>query len=510
MLKIEKYEKINNINEIVFKVVYAIHLILAFNVFTTQSKYTLPVVVLTAVIVLIYRIIKIKKYIGYTGLNLLLFFMVSYIITTLLNIKYGWLESFQTFIWMFLQFVILYTFDVEKNRNDVYKEFCIVSKIILVVISLINLTSVIMVFNEYSSTVLDINGSAHIIGISKWGRLFGLYTDPNYAGILSVVLIFIAIYFIKVSKRNIGKVLYGITIIIQYLFIVFSGSRSSLLSLILGLIVFLLFMCFSLENKKILNRLVKSFALSCLTVITILSTSNGIIRLYNNIIAKEKVVNTIDKNEIVIDNKTNTIINDNSISIEENSINSELEEDNTLNQEKNSEEKNDDSSETIKIGREEKINEDISNRRFDIWKSSIEIFLTSPVYGVGFENLIEYAKEKLPNTYIVNNDYTNFDASHNMIIDVLVGQGIIGIICIIGFAITISILFMKNIKVAIKEDRNLIITLISICSVLIVSSLFLSQILYINIITTYLFWLYLGYLMYFLQKRNIKEEKLND
>ena len=38
--------------------------------------------------------------------------------------------------------------------------------------------------------------------------------------------------------------------------------------------------------------------------------------------------------------------------------------------------------------------------RFSIWKSSVEIFKTSPIYGTSPRNLLSYAHDKLPNTFI--------------------------------------------------------------------------------------------------------------
>ena len=57
--------------------------------------------------------------------------------------------------------------------------------------------------------------------------------------------------------------------------------------------------------------------------------------------------------------------------------------------------------EPISLDRKDVVdNSDISNMRFSIWKSSVEIFKTSPIYGTSPRNLLSYAHDKLPNTFI--------------------------------------------------------------------------------------------------------------
>ena len=65
--------------------------------------------------------------------------------------------------------------------------------------------------------------------------------------------------------------------------------------------------------------------------------------------------------------------------------------------------------------------------RSDIWKSAIEVFLTSPVVGVSHNNVLAYVYDNVPNSYLVTNDHMDFDSMHNVFFDILVGQGVIGL-----------------------------------------------------------------------------------
>ena len=162
----------------------------------------------------------------------------------------------------------------------------------------------------------------------------------------------------------------------------------------------------------------------------------------------------------------------------------------------------------IQIGRNDN-QEDISNRRFDIWKSGLEIFSKNVIFGVGFPNITPIALDKYPNTYIVNNDFSDFDAFHNSVIDVFTSQGIIGgtIMTIIYLYVIIEtikrrkIIFDKNNK----NTREIIILITCMFSIMI-SSMLLSQIYYINNACTFMFWALFGYYNCYLKSEERKSE----
>ena len=401
------------------------------------------------------------------------------------------------------------------------------SKLIILAGTIYNIISLVMLFINYSSSTTAIDGSVHIVGLSKWGRLFGIYTDPNYAGIFCVTLILLAIYFFKTDKNKISKIMYVLTIIIQYLYIVFSGSRSALLCLSIGVVVYYILNFFTDNKMKLLNKIMVSSSITIMIPIIIIGGSKGCISFYNycknfntnstEIIHNSQNIDLNIKSEIEIAQKnvqiTNEDINKNEeiidkemkqpeisdIATEEN-----IKKDNSINIVESTETVeliSNSTEEKITIGREDEINNDISNRRFDIWKSCFEVFKTSPIVGVSFRNMILYSKDILPNTYIVNNDLSDFDAAHNMFFDVLVSQGAVGVLVFISFIIATLCLVFKNIKKTIKNDKNITIILVSICTQLLISSMFLSHILYVNNITTFLFWLYFGYFVWFLQNK---------
>ena len=101
----------------------------------------------------------------------------------------------------------------------------------------------------------------------------------------------------------------------------------------------------------------------------------------------------------------------------------------------------------------------------------------------------------------MNNDYGDFDSFHNVVIDVLVSQGGLGIILV--FVLGISV-FIYAVKKMIFENKYLSLEcriLFVIVFILAVDSMFISAIFYVNSPETVLFWMMLGYLVWFLNER---------
>ena len=108
----------------------------------------------------------------------------------------------------------------------------------------------------------------------------------------------------------------------------------------------------------------------------------------------------------------------------------------------------------------------------------------------------------------MNNDFNNFNTTHNVIIDVMVSQGILGLIILIGiFFNTIYLTFKGSKYIFNSENKEETILILSIIVAILTSSMFLSEIFYINNACTYLFWLSFGYYNYYINKEVSKYDK---
>lgn len=453
----EKLERLIPNLEIVFKVCYLVHLLMAFNAYFAGERImnvTLCLTLFFGGLMGVTRLIRIRNYITFPNVLWLIAFIGSYALTALVNYRYGLFESAQYFVWLLFQFGLLYTFDWKRDRCEIRKEFRILAYVLILILTIYNIIGIVMLMQNHGLWHEAADGQIHRIGMAEWGRLHGLHADPNYGAITSAVGLLLALYLLMDTKKKWLKLLLVVTILFQYLFIVFSVSRSGIIAAMCGTAAFL--GLYYLKKAKRYSLIIAAAAV-VLTAVVMFGGSKVLIQSYNSYM------------------------------------------------EHRVEEPGSDIPKEPTIGREsdmEVTGGDISNRRFSIWKSALEIFISSPIVGVGFRNIIPYANDQLPNTYIlkVNNEYGDFDAMHNMVMDTLASQGMVGIVILVGFVIVTIVFLCKNFS-KIKEEHWTVDSVLFCCCLTIgVSSMFVSQILYVNNPNTYLFWALLGYLIYSVKK----------
>ena len=157
------------------------------------------------------------------------------------------------------------------------------------------------------------------------------------------------------------------------------------------------------------------------------------------------------------------------------------------------------------VGRAQDIQTDVSNGRFDLWKSGIEIWKTKPVTGTGYNSFLPYVEETLPDTYVVNNDQGNYVSLHNGYLNILVYQGILGAAISLVFIGGVLWSWCRGIKRVPRKDSLYITFLTAVIVVIAVSMLFLLEGVYTNSPGTFILWNFLGYLMHYFS--NQAEEK---
>ena len=146
--------------------------------------------------------------------------------------------------------------------------------------------------------------------------------------------------------------------------------------------------------------------------------------------------------------------------------------------------------------RKQDITEDYSNGRLSIWKSGLEIAVSSPIVGVGFRNIVPYTLEHFPDSYLVNNEQEGqYDSMHNLELDILASQGIVGILIFIALLINICVIIVRRAGRIGKEYRKEAALAFSVAASMGAAVTFLSFIFYVNAPQNFCFWLFLGYLM---------------
>ena len=144
---------------------------------------------------------------------------------------------------------------------------------------------------------------------------------------------------------------------------------------------------------------------------------------------------------------------------------------------------------------------DVSNCRFKIWKSALELFKSSPIFGTSPRNMRTYAKAEFPNGFIAQRSY----AVHNAYLDVLTSTGIIGALALAIFFIKYLACIFRFLFLNLKSENYYIILLnFSVVTAVAISAFFLSEIFFVNTIGVLVFWLNIGYSCYFIEKDSAK------
>ena len=449
--------------ETAFKIIYIVHLILAFNALVNRTFFiqvTSALTLICGAIVMLTKLITFPQYLRRKNFILLNLFLLSYILSSLVNCEFGIWDNFKGFIWLLLQIWILYF--INKDI-DIKKECFLIGVVYIIAVSLQNLISLVMFFLgvSYRSHLSD--GSIHMFGFF-WGRLWGIYDDPNHGAVISAIAVLLAVWLLSMSKRKMAKAFLAVSIIIQIAYIILSDSRTGFLCLLFSSVLLWMIKSFYSYSKLDWKKVIKTIIISILTIAVILvlrdPVQNGFGAVRNVTVSmssqdtEQEVKTEVGREEIITDSS------------------------------------NTDSSNA---------NADPSNRRFDIWRSSVEIFMDSPLVGVGWGTINPYAHKYLPDTYIVNNDLTEFKAMHNVVFDVLAGQGLVGICIFIGIIINTVVFIFKRFQYIQKSERFFMSTLFSILVMLAMASLLISFIFYVNSPQSFIFWMVFGYFVSILE-----------
>lgn len=393
---------------------------------------------------------------------LLILFFIIFLVSSITNREFGIFSNLKLIIWSCIYFFLSYNFGEDNfSNNNFFKK---INMTLIVSWFLISFLSLMMFFLKFGYEKYTSPRERLRVGFLE-SRLFGLFGDPNYgATVCLIVMMLIVFYLINDwQKANaISKTLYIINLAIQFFVLILSGSRSALLIsfIVVGTVAFFYLLVF-LEKvgvKRRVLRVILSFVVTFLVLGGYSLVESG----------TKKVLQTIPEHinlevNITKDNR------DERIGIRQS--------------EKNNTDEN------VSLTRKDVAhNEDISNMRFSIWKSGIEIFKNTPWLGTSPRNVIPYAHKYMPNTFIAQKSIV----THNLFINVLVSTGIFGFLTFIIFlgwqGISIILFFFKNFN----DLPNYFYVYLSIIMVLVLSGLFNNEIILVNTVGAFLFWLYLG------------------
>lgn len=402
------------------------------------------------------QMIKLKKF----SYNIPLFvFLIVMGISSLLNYHYGLGSNIKLLLNEGIYLLVIYEFS--HNRNHSERTIEIFAKTLITIwFVFVTISNVMFVFQMQHSVKLPNRFHPLRLGFLE-NRLFGVFSDPNFASTVCLISIIFSCMFLfqKQIKNQILRVFLYVNCFFCLSFILLSGSRTGLIETLA--IVFLA--GFTLVNQYLLKK-GKSVSLSILMSVVINAMITGIVFLVLNLL----------KNGL-------TLIPDfvESLKIKAGNNNMEIQ----------------GNQKPVKLTRNDVTDSnDLSNGRFGIWKAGFLMFKQNFLFGVGpsREGIVSYAKAFLPETYVAKTGLS----LHSFVVHTLAGTGIIGFITFFSFYLSKALLAIKSVFL----DKNLYKTVyfynILIIAAISINAVLSSEIILVNKIGAFIFWLLLGQLVY--------------
>ncbi len=416
-------------------------------------------------------------------------FIGATLISSLLMWRYGVYTNAVIISYLLVEILLMYQFDADRGKVQLYREFktiCITVSIISLAFSLVSLFSYL---TRLDFEFVDAYGNIISQGYSAlYHRVWGVYYETNYQGIMDVFVIFVSVLFAFKAKTVLTKILWGINFALHLICLVLTVSRSATIVLYVSVFVFGFFVTnkwFRNRGKKIFQLLMRTL---CGTVLILLffAAFQGVKCVMPYL--QMKVTNAVGMEFRV---KTvgvfQEIYSRNGIEIRGELVNYEGP--------VGTDEPND-SSPIIDtpqaIMRPDIVaKEDYSNGRIHVWLDGFRLFFRYPVFGMSPGNRAEIVNQ---NNIPVCEEITRGHTLINGYLEVLVGSGTVGTLLMAFFLIACLQRLMKYDRLY-GKNRLEIGCILAILVAFLVFSLFLSELFYMRSLFTYLFWILLGYAM---------------
>ncbi len=496
--------------EIVFKIWFYLYVILSTCNLTYGKEIIAvcmwPMLLLGAGLVL-YRLIHIKEYIRMPNLWILILFFASYLFSMVTNLQYESKKGLVTMVFWILYFGILYTFRESDSQERVKKEFELMAAVHIFYALIMTLISLGMMAVGYSNSYIDkSNGNYEVCSGFHDGRLWGAFQDPNLGAIVCCTAIVLCMYFIWKRREKLWKIFLSVFIVLFLLYIAFSDSRNGLVSIGTGMAVYAFLRGFYKERR--LKKQWINLAAAVLVGAVCFFIPEGIKYSYNYVVGQEVQQAEQTKtaqNQSSTEKTTGSSSGSTKKSGSSSSSSAAKKNSGTTTSKGTASSGSSKKSTAAPVKRNYSLEGDISNRRFDLWKSAIEVGLSRPLTGTSFPGIVPYAKENLPDTYIVNNDHWDYSTMDNEVLNVFVSQGFPGLLILAVLVIVaIKYVFSRIWKLG-KEEFQRAQVLLTCIVMLSASSMFQATMFYQNSIDANMFWMYLGYLVFMLKE--IPEKK---
>ena len=393
--------------------------------FISANKIVAGGMTLFGILLATYNLVIKKVYLKIKTIEYLLLFFAFNIITSMLVISYGYSTNIKNALIFYIYFLTVFPIFTGITREEGKKIYDYFFYTVTVLNTFGVLVSLIQFVLLKGYRVHDYKGLYIRQGFVE-SRLFGILASPNYLSLISLIVIIFLV--LKVcSFEKVYRYISIVAIVLNFIYIVLSGSRTAFICMMIAAVIYSIVMFYQKGNVKSLLKVALAIVVVLFSYKAVNFTSEQYLK-YN----KER----LEVQDKKLENK------DNNLSLE----------------------------------RTDTSEENISNNRFAIWKSTASFVPKKPIFGYSGGNWYEIGKKMNPDEYIIKEHYL----THNGYLEILFYNGLVGFISMGIFVLSFFISMVKRIFRDKKEDlvNKDLLSIVMILMVILVSNLFLSSTFY--------------------------------
>ena len=416
----------------------------------------------------------------------LMIFSALYMVTAVTAERVYLVSNIKTLAYMVLFFVILYGHDRNISPENWKKEIRTIMTTFVITTAVLSAICMLTYVFQVNIELLTVDGYMHF-GMAD-NRLWGLY-NPNIGGCINYMSIVFSLGLLLTleNKKTYKSILLGFNMILQYVCLLLTSSRTSVYTLLLclgGIAFFVL----SSKYEKFSIKSIKGFALNVIVCALIMGGIYGIGDPVKNVLAYVPMYVESDISEKIM----NYLATSGADSVGENTTNTE-------------------SKEKVELTRLEVLeNRDggmLTGRLF-LWKAGIKAWEKSPVFGISKNAIFDYAEE-----FVSEKQWRiALEVSlHNGYLTLLVASGIVGAVVFMIFLIWNIIPMIRSAFIQTKsKDYLLYIICLAITFSFLLVEFFEARILYRTEIFTAMFWIVCGFTYNYVEIVNNKKKALEN
>lgn len=372
-------------------------------------------------------------------LFLLTGFVVILGISTILNYRYEFIGNVLGMATFISQLIIFYFLPVLMPKNEIVLCIKRTSLFTSLLWTAGCAASLYQYIKNIHYTILSPENHRIRQGIVD-GRLFGLFSDPNFAAFTSLFLIVLLTFCIRNTKIKLFKIYSSGCILINICYLIMSNSRTIYIAAV-GTILFFVLLSTYNENKcgenadtrHLMLQFGKRTLFTLLSVMAIYAIIFFPLREIGRFMEPERNINDMVRDDV------NT--------------------------------------------------ENITNNRSTIWKNYLTLYKDKPVFGFSIRSALPYAMDKYPDSYLAKTHYV----THNGYISLLVETGFTGFAVMGAFFLLSFIQSLKKIRGKEKISDNYILFTTLTAAILIFLMCFHDIFFTVNIETMFLY-IAIGYI----------------